>query len=217
MRKFLNFRIIDVKGYWEARKLMAKTQFSYRANKHVVKEGVRRGIDDTRSLIVTLKSTLLSIAIAAITVGALVAVDHLAAPKLENWGWKFPSDADYITFLAAVAGMGGVFIGLYYAALTSVGSAIYAKVPNNIRVLLARERSGSVYMRFLSTLTVLCVMLIALRLVGLSKILVAIPLIAVLAGMGVIAFVRLGKTAFNFFPLPCLTIYLKISIRRFQL
>jgi hypothetical protein len=110
-----------------------------------------------------------------------------------------PKDGDYVTFLSAVAGIGGVFIGLYYAALTSVGSAIYAKVPNNIRDLLAKERSGSVYMRYLSTLTLLCVTLIACRVIGLPRMLVAVPFIAILAGAGIVAFVKLGKTAFNLF------------------
>lgn len=112
---------------------------------------------------------------------------------------RVPDDTDYITFLSAIAGIGGVFIGLYYAALSAVGSAIYAKVPNNIRELLAQERYGSVYMGLLSFITLFCIMLIALRITGQPRIITAIPLVTIFAGIGVIAFVKLGQRAFNLF------------------
>src|SRR5438445_2402457 len=110
-----------------------------------------------------------------------------------------PQDGDYATFLATVSGIGGVFIGLYYAAISAVGSAIYATVPNNVLYLLAHERRGNVYMRFLAFLTCLGLILIALRLSGLPRLYLAIPTVTILAGVGIIAFVKLGQQAFYFF------------------
>ena len=116
-----------------------------------------------------------------------------------RFGVSVPNDADYIAFLATVAGIGSVFIGLYYAGVSAIGSAIYATVPNNIRDLLAEERYGNTYMRFLAFLTVLSLIFIAFRLIGLAYNHSAIPIVALCSAVGVIAFVQLGRRAFYLF------------------
>jgi hypothetical protein len=126
-------------------------------------------------------------------------VDPYLVPYYQMLGIAVPADGDYVTFFAAVSSIGGVFIGLYYAGISAVGGAIYATVPNNLRELLAYERRGNVYMRYLAFLTFFCVMLIAFRLTGFARIYVAVPLVAILAGVGIFAFVRLGQQAFYFF------------------
>ena len=80
-----------------------------------------------------------------------------------------------------------------------MASAIYAKVPNNIRDLLAHERFGNVYMQLLSFLTLLGLILVALRISGLPRVYLAVPIVTFLAGLGVIAFVKLGQRAFYLF------------------
>ena len=129
-------------------------------------------------------------------------------------GISVPTDGDYVTFLAAVSSIGGVFIGLYYAAISAVGGAIYATVPNNIRELLAHERRGNVYMRFLAFLTSLGLILIALRLSGLPRLYVAIPFVTILAGVGIVAFVKLGQQAFYFFDPTTLSGHIFEQLRR---
>lgn len=126
-------------------------------------------------------------------------VDPYLIPYYQKMGICVPDDGDYVTFLAAVSGIGGVFIGLYYAAISAVVGAIYATVPNNILKLLVHERRGNVYMRFLAFLTCLGLILIALRLSGLPRLYVAIPFVTILAGVGIVAFVKLGQQAFYFF------------------
>lgn len=126
-------------------------------------------------------------------------IDPYLRPYYQMSRISIPDDGDYVTFLATISGIGGVFIGLYYAGISAVGSAIYAKVPNNIRDLLAQERFGNVYMRFLSFLTFLGLILIALRISGFPRVYLAVPLVTLLAGIGVIAFVKLGQRAFYLF------------------
>lgn len=199
MGSILGKRIVDLKVYWKIRKSLQRYRLFYSSKKYELKDRAKTSLLDLGALFRTLKTTVKSLMIAGVISGLLFQANNIFAPLLVAAGWKVPDDGDYVTFLSAVAGIGGVFIGLYYAALTSVGSAIYAKVPNSIRLLLAKERSGSVYMRYLSTLTLICVILIACRVVGLPRLIVAVPLIAVLAGVGIVAFVKLGRTAFNLF------------------
>jgi len=126
-------------------------------------------------------------------------VDPYLFPYYQKLGIAVPADGDYVTFFAAVSSIGGVFIGLYYAGISAVGGAIYATVPNSLRELLAYERRGNVYMRYLAFLTFFCLILIAFRLTGFARLYVAVPLVAMLAGIGIFAFVKLGQQAFYFF------------------
>ncbi len=144
---------------------------------------------------ITQKPLFVAIGFAAI----LQYVDPYLLPYFKKAGISIPDDGDYVTFLAAVSGIGGVFIGLYYAGISAVGGAIYATVPNNIRELLAYEQRGNVFMRFLAFLTFLGLILIALRLSGLPRLYVAIPFVTIFVGVGIFSFVKLGQHAFYFF------------------
>ena len=128
---------------------------------------------------------------------------QIANPYVEPWfteqGFTIPTESDYGTLLATVVGVGGVFIGLYYAAISAIGGSIYARVPNNIRDLLAQERVGGAYMRFLAVFTYLGVCLLAFHSVGLKPIILAVPLFLPGAGLAIIGFVRLGTRAFYLF------------------
>ena len=104
-----------------------------------------------------------------------------------------------MTFLATVSGIGGIFIGLYFAGITTVGASVYSQVPNNLRELLAKERFGNVYMRFLAFLTFIGLCLIGLRILGYPKIHLVVPFIVLLSGVGIIAFVKYGRMFFYLF------------------
>src|SRR5579859_700790 len=113
--------------------------------------------------------------------------------------WPLPKPDIYTTWLATLAQISGVFIALYFTAVTAAAAAIYAEVPNNVRDLLARERVGNVYIRYLSFATFLPLCLIAIHLLGFEPLRIAVPLLVVVAGVGIIAFTKLGQRAFNLF------------------
>lgn len=113
--------------------------------------------------------------------------------------WPKPDASNYVSFLGTVAQIGGVFIALYFAALTSVAATVFAKVPAPIRNLLIGERIGALYMRYLAFATFLPLLLIGLALGGVPPLHLAVPFIVLLAGMAVLLFVHLGQRAFNLF------------------
>lgn len=129
--------------------------------------------------------------------------------------FKIPNDSDYVTFLVTISGIGGVFIGLYYAAISTIAGSIYAKVPNNIRDLLAQERVGNVYMHFLSFVTYLGISLVSFRVLGFERIQLAIPVMLLAAGVGIIAFVKLGQRVFYLFDPTALSQHLFGQLSRF--
>lgn len=114
-------------------------------------------------------------------------------------GWQIPDEGIYGTLLGAVSSVGAVFIGLYYAALTAVGSSVYARLPSGVRILLISESWGTVYLRFLAFLTFFTLALLCLRVLGYGKVYLAIPFTGLLAGIGILGFVRLGRRAFYLF------------------
>lgn len=165
--------------------------------------GVKYNLQEERSnyqsirhlFAITQKQLILAIGFAIL----LQYVDPYLHIYYQAMGLKVPEDGDYVTLLAAISGIGGVFIGLYYAGISTIGGAIYARVPNNVRDLLAQERFGNVYMRSLSFLTFLCLALIALRVCGYPRVMIAIPFTTIAAGIGIIAFVKLGQRVFYLF------------------
>lgn len=122
--------------------------------------------------------------------------------------------SDYVTLLASIIGVGGVFIGLYYAAISAVCGAIYARVPNNIRRLLAEEQAGNTYMGSLAVLTSLGVCLLVLHAVGFEPIVLAILLLPLGAGLMIIGFVRLGAHVLYLFDPTLLSNRLFTQLRR---
>ncbi|MGF6610451.1 hypothetical protein OKW45_005373 [Paraburkholderia sp. WSM4175] len=199
MTSYLFLRFAQYRAFWNARRTIGKVGFLltsrlYRANQSL-KDAGKFGLFLVGIVRVTAKPWFLAIVVAAVL--------QLSNPCLCRFfgkhGLSVPDDSDYVTFLAAISSIGGVFIGLYYAAIATVGSAMYAKVPSNLRDLLAQDRFGIVYMRFLSFLTYLCLVLICLRLSHLDRIYIAPPLITLAAGVGVFAFVKLGQRVFHLF------------------
>ena len=201
------YQAIDVIKRWRFR-----ITRSFYGVRHYVKETVQK-IQFSRSVFI--KTVWINLFYSILFALLFQLIDPFVYPYIQKF-IKIPDDGDYVTFLVTVSGIGGIFIGLYYAAIVSVGSAMFANVPNNVRDLLAAERSGNVYMGFLSFLTVFGLVLVAFRVLGLPRIHLVIPVITVLAGIGIFAFVNLGKRAFNLFDPALLSLHI-IEVLQLQL
>ena len=118
---------------------------------------------------------------------------------LLKMGGKPLDYSEYGTLLAAITGICGIFIGLYYAAITSISGAIYARVPQNIRNLLLREKMGNAYMHFLAMFTNLGIILLALHIMGGKPNPITPALILIFSGIAVYSFIHLGMRAFTLF------------------
>jgi hypothetical protein len=159
--------------------------------------------------------TQMQLALALIFAMLLQVLDPVVFGFYKFTFFKIPNDSDYVTFLVTISGIGGVFIGLYYAAISTIAGSIYAKVPNNIRDLLAQERVGNVYMHFLSFVTFLGISLASLCVSGFKPIHLAIPVMLIAAGIGIIAFVKLGQRVFYLFDPTTLSHHLFGQLRKF--
>ena len=153
---------------------------------------------NTGILLSILQLTGYQLVLAVSIAAGLQLLELVLVPELVKW-WAIPDAANYVGWLGTIAQIGGVFIALYFTAVTAAAAAIYTQVPNNIRDLLARERVGNVYIRYLTLATFLPLCLVALHFFGFEPIRIAVPFLVLLAGTGIFAFAALGRRAFDLF------------------
>lgn len=185
--------------FWRLKNLFEKTRFAILAQYFKLRFSLGEEIGNTNTFWQLLRLTLPQLVFAMAIATTIQWLDKYfnTLPFISQW--NVPDNSDYVSFLATVAGIGGVFIGLYYAGVATVCSAIYSRVPNNIRDLLVREQVGNVYMRYLAFVTFLSVCLIGFRVFGLPRLHLATLVVGLLSGVGIIAFVKLGQRAFYLF------------------
>lgn len=103
------------------------------------------------------------------------------------------------TLLSIVASISGIFLGLYFTAISVVASSVFARVPSNLRELLLKEKVGNQYIKILAILTSTSILLRGYIVFG-GFPGVFISLFIILLGcFGIFCFVVLGIRVFYFF------------------
>jgi len=199
MQKYIFLPLIQFKLFWKAKSLAGRLLFRLKRRAYGGRSKWQEEKAKSRSLAQLFRITGASVLWGILAAIVLQLIDSFLYPVYEYFGLSVADDSTYITLLATICGIGGVFIALYYTAISNIGGAIYAHVPNNIRDLLARERVGSVYMNIVAFITLLGLCLIGFRLLGLQRIFLAVPVMAILGGVCILGFVRLGQRAFYLF------------------
>lgn len=205
--------------YWALRGSAGRASFQVRRKVFSARQKVRESTFGAKTFIDLLRLSLGPIVLAGSIATTLQLIDTPLTESLDPYlghhlkALTVTPDI-YGTLLATIAGAGAVLIGLYFAATTAIAGAIYSRVPNDIRDLLAGERIGNFYMRILALITYLSVVLLAFRAIGLAPIKLAIPIMSLAAGVALIAFIQLGARAFNLFDPTTLSIELLDQLRR---
>ena len=152
--------------------------------------------DDVFFLRIFIKNSIKNIICSAI----IALVIWFAEPYFANCVEKkdFFSD-NYVTILIAIAAIETLFIGLYYAGLTSVASVAYSKVPYEIRNLLIEDRFSNLFMRIASVSSIFVYIMLGIRLILAKYSILAFGLSVVGAILIIPSFLFLGKRLFNFF------------------
>lgn len=102
----------------------------------------------------------------------------------------------YVAILTTIAGVVGVFLGLYFTAVSTVMSNAYSSVPGDVRELILRDRLGNKYVKLLAFLTVLSVILLAFSAMEIAPLHLVIFVLPVLSCLAIFAFVSLGARMF---------------------
>jgi hypothetical protein len=104
-----------------------------------------------------------------------------------------------LSVFGTVAQIAGVFLALYFTAVSAIVASVYANVPGDVRLLLTREKLGSVYVWLVAFTGAYALILSTAVLLGVRVGLLNVAVIGLLSAISVFAFVKLGVRTFNFF------------------
>ena len=199
MRNTFFLFLAQIRLFWQSRVTVSRLAFFLYRWVFEIKDWIRGANTTTTSLIGLLWVILAPLVSALLVIAVLQITNPNVAAFFMDKGFTISVGNNYGTLIAAFVGAGSVFIGLYYAAISTIGGSIYSRMPNNIRDLFIKEQRGNAYMRFLAWLTFIGLCLLVLHTAGFEPIILAMPLLLLGAGLMIIGFVQLGAGAFYLF------------------
>jgi hypothetical protein len=143
-----------------------------------------------------LRNAILPVLFAIVLVVGIDLLDGLAADVAKDVGWKQMSADTYDVLFEAVAGVTGVFLALYFTAVSTVAASVYINVPHDIRALIVRDRLGNVYVTGVAFTMAVSVLLLISHALSNEAYWLAPILVGFLAAFSIFAFIRLGQRAF---------------------
>jgi hypothetical protein len=143
-----------------------------------------------------------------------------AAPLQERLPFLFVVDVNqaiYTNFLGVLLQVAGVFLGLYFAAISLVAGNAYARVPNDVRALVLEDIVGTAYLRVVAFAATAVTYLLVLASLGWKLGALSVYLTAVVTALSILSFVALGIRAFRFFDPTLLANRLNLELARWVL
>src|SRR5437773_6242496 len=101
-------------------------------------------------------------------------------------------------FLNTIVQLAGLFLTLYFTAISLIASAVYARVPGDVRTLAVDEKVGNLYIRLVAVLGALAILYVVGGILGVNIGLVGLTAVSALSIISLFSFLFLGKRTFNF-------------------
>jgi hypothetical protein len=120
----------------------------------------------------------------------------------------------YVSLVSTVAQIAGIFLGLYFTAVGVVVSAVYSRVPGDVRALLVQEKTGNLYLRIVALLCAVAILLLAIHALGFPIGILNLCLLTVLSMISIFSFIELGRRIFDFFNPAVLVTYLADDLQK---
>ena len=206
-RSYLLARLGSIKLFWRMRHRLAWLNFRRLRTGFQTKDKLNTATIERRYWWAMTKSVAFSIALALAASFAMYLFDKHCLSFFTDIAWIRDSnvgkyllhslDGDaYVQMLATIAGVTGVFLGLYFTAVSTVISNTYSYVSGDIRELILKDRLGNIYVKLVAFLTALAVVLLSFSAADVSPPRLAAPLLAVISCLAIFVFVKLSSRAF---------------------
>jgi hypothetical protein len=138
---------------------------------------------------------------------AVIATLHLSErgavlmwPAIDPWlRAHTPERATYASLLSTVVQTGGIFLTLYFTTLSLVASTSYARVSNDVRAAVIREKGGSVYLRHVEFVVGYSLLLLGWLSVQERLGFLTFLVVILASTTAIYSFIVLGMRAFVFF------------------
>jgi hypothetical protein len=181
---------------WRARALLRTGRLAFSRRIFGTSYAFQETSARARALPYMLRSTILPVAVALAVVVLMDVFNDDVIELAKDWHWAPISASTYDVLFEAVAGVTGVFLALYFTALSTVAATVYVNVPHDIRALIVRDRLGNVYVTGVAFTTALSVLLLIAHAVTGRAYELGPPVIGLFAAFSIFAFIRLGQRAF---------------------
>ncbi len=158
------------RAFWKVRHFWDRLTFYCSRFMFYQRERVRISREDLSIFL----SILRSVSFYTLVIAVFLICTELAEHFLIARGWEFgflkaSSDRAYASTdyaLQTLTGIQGVFLAVYFTAVSVVAGAIYAEVPHEVRMLLARDRWGSFFLKFIAAWSAVSLLLLGSRGLG---------------------------------------------------
>ncbi len=107
--------------------------------------------------------------------------------------------SSYVALLGVLASLGGTFLALYFTTLGVVTSTRYARVPSEVRELVLREETGTLYVNLVALLPAVATLLLGAYAVGWRPGLLNLVAVGGLGLLSVFSFLMLARRLFQLF------------------
>jgi hypothetical protein len=201
--------------YWKIRRVFAKV-YHHLVTKRFYATEAGRNIAQSSQIIAILAKQIVKDVIVAFGIFAIAVVADQAlqssgiglaehhwpglASNLRSWTESASNNNDQIqSFLNTVVQLAGLFLTLYFTAISLIASTVYARVPGDVRTLAVDEKVGNVYIRVVAILGAIAILYLLGSVLGLQIGLIGILAIGTLSITSLFSFLVLGKRTFNFF------------------
>jgi hypothetical protein len=206
-------RLQRFRRYWVWRQRREALEFKLYARLLDARRSVRERAASAGALGTIARTVLVSLAGAIVLAVALELLDRLVFQRASVLRTFLPNGfadrtarrfhggahAGELTLFGTIAQIAGIFLGLYFAAVSGIAAAVYADVPGEVRLLLTREKLGNVYIKIVAFLGAFALVLSTAVVLGIGIGLASVAVVGVLSALSIFAFVILGLRAFYFF------------------
>ena len=154
---------------------------------------------------------------AIIFIVVLAAIHYFLSPYVVTSRLQFLLNLDEETsknLLGIVAQVAGVFLALYFTAVSVVASTVYARVPGEIRELLTKEKVGNLYIQIVALTVAVATLLLGKSAFGFSINSLDMLVVMLLSIITIFSFIVLGLRIFSYFDPTRLAEYLGYDLAR---
>lgn len=198
--------LIGTPRYWHARSLRQKLIFRYKSRRFTTGESLASARLNLKINMNLARWCLVTGLIAS----TLVALLQVTSQTIDMLPWHLSlgvqaSDQSPDGLLIATAGLGATLLGLYFAGLSFIVTSRYASAPANVRQLMLDERVGNAYVRLVSVVVAIALLVIMLESVGYHPSTLTVGAVALAAATCIVSFGVVGLRVFQLLSLEVLS------------
>jgi len=187
--------------YWKQRAFWQRIKFTFETRLFALRSWTRDQQESLSILGEILRAIVWPAIFAVIFIIVLWVINHFLEPYIIASQIQFLNNLDQETskdILGIIAQVAGVFLALYFTAVSVIASTVYARVPGEIRELLTKEKVGNFYIRIVALTVAVATLLLVKSAFGFSINIFDMFVVTLLSIITIFSFLVLGLRTFSF-------------------